>query len=88
MKGKVIVHIITGLNNGGAEAVLFRLVTNDRENKHVIISMMGMGKYGALLKEAGILVRCLNMPQGKITLKGLNTSLKLDFTNSITHFLV
>jgi glycosyltransferase involved in cell wall biosynthesis len=71
MKGKVIVHIITGLNNGGAEAVLFRLVTNDRPNKHIIISMMGMGKYGALLREAGILVRCLNMPKGRVNLKGL-----------------
>jgi glycosyltransferase involved in cell wall biosynthesis len=71
MKGKVIVHIITGLNNGGAEAVLFRLVTHDRSNRHIVISMLGMGKYGTLLREAGILVRCLNMPKGKISLKGL-----------------
>lgn len=68
-----IIHIITGLNNGGAEAVLYRLVTNDTKHKHVVVSLMGRGKYVPLLEEKGIEVVCLNMPQGKLTLGGVLT---------------
>jgi glycosyltransferase involved in cell wall biosynthesis len=67
-----IFHIITGLNNGGAEASLFRLITHDVQNTHVVISMMDEGKYGKPLQELGIAVNCLNMPRGKITYKGLS----------------
>lgn len=73
MKEKVIVHIITGLNNGGAEAVLFRLVTHDSLNKHLVISMMNEGKYGFLLEEDGIQVFYLNMPRGRITWRGIKS---------------
>ena len=65
-----ILHIITGLNNGGAEASLFRLITNDTKNTHIIISMMDEGKYAQPLQELGITVHCLNMPRGKIHYKG------------------
>ena len=34
-----IVHVISGLKNGGAEAILFRIVNNDKTNNHVIISL-------------------------------------------------
>ena len=67
---KSVLHIITGLENGGAEAVLYRLVTNDRNNRHTVISMMGPGKYGSLLHQNGIEVYCLNMPKGKFTVSG------------------
>jgi glycosyltransferase involved in cell wall biosynthesis len=66
-----IVHIITGLNNGGAEAVLYRLVTNDSMHKHLIISLMDMGKYGPMLQKKGIDVLCLNIPKGKLTVSGV-----------------
>lgn len=74
---KKIVHIITGLNNGGAEAVLFRLCSNDLDNDHSVISLMDLGKYGPHLKAKGINVFCLNMPQGKITIDGLVNLYKL-----------
>ncbi|NLY41870.1 MAG: glycosyltransferase, partial [Desulfovibrionales bacterium] len=66
-----IVHIITGLNNGGAEAVLYRLTTYDSENQHVVISLMDSGKYGSMLEKEGVRVYCLHMPKGRVTISGL-----------------
>src|SRR5690606_31207508 len=68
-----ILHVITGLNNGGAEAVLYRLVKADRQlgNEQVIISLMGRGVYADRLESAGGCVECLHMPQGRITLSGV-----------------
>ena len=34
-----ILHIINSMGNGGAESVLYRLVTNDLKNQHIIISL-------------------------------------------------
>lgn len=72
-----IVHIITGLNNGGAEGVLFRLCTHDKQNQHIVISMMDGGKYGPLLEKNGVEVYCLSLSQGKISFKGLMNLYKL-----------
>ncbi len=66
-----ITHVITGLNDGGAEAVLYRLVLQDRPARHQVVSLMDEGKYGPLLREAGFSVACLNMPRGRLTLGGL-----------------
>ena len=66
-----IVHIISGLNDGGAEAVLYRLCSSDKAVKHYVVSLMDEGKYGALLREAGVQVTCLAMPRGKVTLGGM-----------------
>ena len=66
-----MLHIITGLNDGGAEAVLYRLCVHDHQNSHTVISLMDDGKYGALLREIGVAVYCLNMPQGRVTITGV-----------------
>lgn len=71
MTSKTVAHIVTGLDDGGAEGVLYRLCVNDKSNRHVVISMMGSGKYGPLLEAEGVEVVQLDMPQGKITFKGL-----------------
>lgn len=67
----MVLHIITGLGDGGAEAVLHRLVTHDSEDKHQVISLTDEGKYGALLRERGVEVMALGMPRGRLTLRGL-----------------
>lgn len=66
-----IVHIITGLKNGGAEGVLYRLVSHDKLNDHIVISLTGEGKYGSLLRNRGIEVFCLEISKDKISIKPL-----------------
>lgn len=66
-----ILHLITGLDDGGAEGVLFRLVTQDRQHSHCVVSLTDLGKYGPLLHQQGIPVTALAMPRGRISLRGL-----------------
>lgn len=67
-----VLHIITGLKQGGAESVLFRLVTYKTPKVvHRVVSMMDLGTYGERLRNAGITVDTLDMPQGKLTFKGV-----------------
>lgn len=64
-----IAHIITGLGQGGAEAVLFRLATwADTPTRHVVISLTDEGVYGPRLRAAGITVHALGLARGRITL--------------------
>lgn len=66
-----VLHVITCLHDGGAEAVLYRICTHDDTYRHHVVSLMGPGKYGPLLASKGIPVTCLDMPKGRITLRGL-----------------
>jgi glycosyltransferase involved in cell wall biosynthesis len=66
-----VIHIITDLNDGGAEAVLYRLCTTDLSNQHQVISLMDQGKYGALLSSSGIPVYCINFKRNLASFFGL-----------------
>lgn len=67
-----ILHIITGLKQGGAESALFRLVTHAKDGtEHSVISLIGMGTFGSRLQDAGINTHALNMTEAKLSLKGL-----------------
>ncbi|MGK4922856.1 glycosyltransferase family 4 protein [Bordetella hinzii] len=67
-----IAHIITGLGQGGAESVLYRLACyTDTPTRHVVISLTDEGVYGARLRAAGITVHALGMPRGRVTLSGV-----------------
>lgn len=70
---KSVLHIITGLREGGAEAVLYRLCTQDLGSHHHVISLGEGGKYAALLDKAGVPVTSLGMPPGRVTFAGLHT---------------
>jgi len=61
----VVMHIIAGLGNGGAEATLFRLCRHDTSHRHVVISLTDDGKYGPLLRDIGVTVLPLGMMPGK-----------------------
>lgn len=68
-----VLQIITGLNNGGAEAVLLRLVAADKQTdaQHHVVSLMGRGIYALRLEQAGATVHTLNFPRGRVTVSGL-----------------
>ena len=70
MKIKVV-HIIVGLGDGGAEAVMCRLCLNSPDVEHVVISMQGEGKYGKVLKEFGIILYCLKLGPNPFSLFNL-----------------
>lgn len=41
----IVLHVITGLNDGGAEGALYRLCKNDKDNSHFVVSLLSGGKY-------------------------------------------
>ena len=59
-----VLHIITGLNDGGAEALLYRMCKYDKNNSHIVISLMSKQKYGLMLNEVGVDVYTLNFLNG------------------------
>jgi len=56
-----IIHLITGLDAGGAEAVLVRLVLNDKNNNNLVISMKDLGYFGSQLTDNGLRVETLGL---------------------------
>ena len=67
-----ILHVITTLAQGGAEAVLFRLiVASTPALEHVVVSLRSEAYYAPKLRAAGIEVHTLNMPRGRLTLSAL-----------------
>lgn len=64
-----ILHIITSLGAGGAEAVLYRMTEKDKINQHVVVSLMDEGIYGDLLKAKKINVYSINCKKGKLSIK-------------------
>ena len=55
-----ILHIINGLNDGGAESLLFNFLCNSEKNINYVISLKGLGKYGKLIEDKGIKTYYLN----------------------------
>lgn len=57
-----VLHIITGLNTGGAERMLVKIIASTmNEIDHAVINIRGDGKQGEILKNIGIKVYDLNM---------------------------
>lgn len=74
-----VTHLITGLNTGGAEIALLRLLSQmDRQkfDPHVIC-MIPVGSVGEKIRALGIPVTSLEMPPGYPTLGGIWRLLRL-----------
>lgn len=61
-----VLHVITGLDTGGAETVLCRLLETLRAPafEHTVVSLSGEGDLGARVREAGATLTCLDMRPG------------------------
>jgi glycosyltransferase involved in cell wall biosynthesis len=68
-----VLHLITGLDTGGAEATLTRVVTRLDPFRHrsVVVSMTGPGALGPMLSDAGIELFSLEMRRGLPDMRGL-----------------
>ena len=63
-----ITHIITDLNTGGAEMMLYKLLYSLRNNKLVVssvITLMRKGEISEMIEELGVEVKTLDLEQGK-----------------------
>jgi glycosyltransferase involved in cell wall biosynthesis len=66
----VVLHLITGLNAGGAEASLFKLLVGmepSARTHHKVISLTDLGVYGPRLNELGVDVSALGLSRGQIS---------------------
>lgn len=67
-----VLHIITGLENGGAESTLYRLLCRVEDpGRHWVVSLGSRGHYGPLLEQIGVRVLPLDFPRGWVRLHGL-----------------
>lgn len=61
----MIAHVIVGLNRGGAEMMLRRLIeanlSSDSKNEHCVISLTDLGFHGPLLQERGVAVYAMGL---------------------------
>lgn len=65
-----ILHIIAGLDNGGAEAVLFRLINKTHSQvTHSVVSFLGQGIYESRLRNIGVSVDHLGLSKTNFTTK-------------------
>lgn len=63
-----VLHIITGLNDGGAEGVLFRLVSHHQAIPSVVVSLVDGGKYKELLSSADIRTHSLGLTKNFLSI--------------------
>lgn len=66
-----IVHVIVSLYDGGAQAVLYSLLTHNDRNEHCVISLTAEGKYSEKIEKLGIPVHHVGMPLGKLSARGI-----------------
>lgn len=74
-----VLHLITGLETGGAQRALARLVagTDRRRFRPVVVSMTGAGALGSEIAAAGTEVRTLDLPGAVPTPTGVIRFLRL-----------
>lgn len=68
----IVCHLITGLADGGAEAVLYRLCTFPQPGyRHIVVALGPEDKYAPMLREAGVETHCLGLARGRLTLAAI-----------------
>src|SRR2546426_12327269 len=74
-----VMHLITGLNVGGAEAMLCKLLATSRDNhfRHIVVSLMDEGPLGKKVKANKVPLYSLGMQQGRPRLASVLHFLRL-----------
>lgn len=74
-----VLHLITGLNQGGAEQMLARLVAHSDRTRfnHVVVSMLDFGPIGRQIESQGVRVHALGMKAGKPNMRALGRLVSL-----------
>jgi glycosyltransferase involved in cell wall biosynthesis len=74
-----VLHVITSLNVGGAETMLYRLMKNmdSARFENLVVSLIPMGQVGANIQALGIPVFSLNIKPGQLSIKALFSLRKL-----------
>jgi glycosyltransferase involved in cell wall biosynthesis len=74
-----IFHLITDLDTGGAEMMLYKLLAgmNRQRFRHVVVSLTDAGSLAARIATLGIPVHALGMQQGPLPLAGVVKLLRL-----------
>lgn len=70
----LVIHIISGLLGGGAEMMLYKLLSklNPEIFSSEVISLTDEGLFGAKIEELGISVYSLRMQRGRISYSGIS----------------
>jgi glycosyltransferase involved in cell wall biosynthesis len=66
-----VLHVITGLGGGGAEAVMCRLIEGSPEDMHVVVSLSRPDVNADVLAAQQIPVHTLDMERGRVTMAGI-----------------
>jgi glycosyltransferase involved in cell wall biosynthesis len=73
-----VLHVIGGLDLGGAETLLYRLATHPSADvRHEVICLGSRGWYSSLLQKTGIVVHHLGMSSPPSALRGIGTLRRL-----------
>lgn len=72
-----VMHVIVGLDRGGAEGALSRLVLHDQRNQHTVVSLQDRGVHGDVLERGGIPLYTLGMRRGRIRWSNFRDLLKI-----------
>lgn len=73
-----VLHIITGLGTGGAEASLLRVLGETRHDiSHAVVSLTTVGTRGAAIATLGVPVYALELARGAFDLSALGTLRKI-----------
>jgi glycosyltransferase involved in cell wall biosynthesis len=75
----MILHLITGLETGGAQRMLYELVTHTERSRFrsLVVSMTGPGTMGPLIEKKGISFRSLELRRGVPDPRGFIRLLRL-----------
>jgi len=71
-----VMHVISSLNVGGAERMLYNLCCSDRcRAEHVVVSLTDLGYYGPLLRREGVRVYEINLTRNSFNVYAILKSL-------------